>query len=152
MEEFPMKAKDLMTKDPACCNTDTSLREVARLMVDCNCGEIPVVDESERPIGVVTDRDITCRTVAEGKNPLQMTASEVMSTPCVTVSQNASIEECARIMEDNLIRRVPVVDERGCCCGIVSQADLAKKMDEVAAEVLRHVSQPTRNPSNVGRR
>ena len=146
-----MLAKDLMTGSPACCTPDTPLRDVARMMVQCNCGEIPVVDshDSMRPIGAITDRDITCRAVAEGKNPLQMTAKDCMSTPCVTLGENASIEECCRLMEENKIRRIPVVDSRGRCCGIISQADLAKTMDRVAAEVLRQVSQPSSGPSSV---
>jgi CBS domain-containing protein len=149
-----MQARELMTKKPACCTPETSLPEVARMMVEHHCGEIPVVDskESMRPIGVITDRDITCRSIAEGKNPLNMIAGECMSTPCVTISEDASIEDCCRVMEENLIRRVPVVDSKGRCCGIVSQADIAQTMDELAAEVVRQVSQPTEESSFVRRR
>jgi CBS-domain-containing membrane protein len=76
-----------------------------------------------------------------------MTAAACMSTPCVTVSEGADIGECVRVMEDNLIRRLPVVDRSGRCCGIIAQADLARSMDHVAKEVLRQVSQPTSDPS-----
>ena len=147
-----MEVRDLMTHNPTCCTPDTSLQHVAQLMVECNCGEIPVVDSLQfmRPIGAVTDRDITCRAVAKGLNPLNMTAGDCMTTPCVSVSQDASIEECCQLMEENLIRRLPVVDRSGRCCGIISQADLAKTIDRVAAEVLRHVSQPTVESSHVG--
>ena len=147
-----MQVKDLMTSSPACCTPETPLQEVARMMVDCNCGEIPVVDniDSMRPIGAITDRDITCRTVAKGLNPLDQIADSCMTRPCVTISADASIDECCQLMEENLIRRVPVVDSSGRCCGIVSQADLATAVDRVAAEVLRHVSQPTSEPSLVG--
>src|SRR6266700_3201352 len=110
-----MKVRDMMTGDPACCTAETSLPEVARMMVDRDCGEIPVVDNtsSKVPIGVVTDRDIVCRTVANGLNPLDLTAADCMSKPTVTVTPEMSLEECCRIMEDKLIRRVPVVDDRG---------------------------------------
>jgi predicted transcriptional regulator len=81
-----------------------------------------------------------------------MIAGECMSTPCVTISEDASIEDCCRVMEENLIRRVPVVDSKGRCCGIVSQADIAQTMDELAAEVVRQVSQPTEESSFVRRR
>ena len=147
-----MQVKDLMTRNVACCTPDTSLPEVARMMVDCNCGEIPVVDslESMHPVGAITDRDITCRTVAKGLNPLTMTTENCMTQPCVTISEDASIDECCQLMEENLIRRVPVIDSRGRCCGIISQADLATTVDRIAAEVLRHVSQPTTEPSLVG--
>src|SRR6266536_1385547 len=71
-----MKVKDMMTPDPACCTADTSLPEVARMMVDKDCGEIAVVENksSKIPVGVVTDRDIVCRTVANGLNQLQLVA------------------------------------------------------------------------------
>jgi CBS domain-containing protein len=147
-----MQVKDLMTRNPACCTTNSPLQEVAQMMVDCNCGEIPVVDslDSMHPIGAITDRDITCRTVAKGLNPLIMTAESCMTRPCVTISADASLDECCKLMEENLIRRIPVVDDNGRCCGIISQADLATTVDRVAAEVLRHVSQPTTEPSMVG--
>ena len=139
-----MNVRELMTRNPACCTPATPLREVARMMVDCDCGEIPVVDsqESMRPIGVVTDRDITCRTIAEGRNPLEMTAGDCMSTPCVTIHEDASIPDCCHLLDEKRIRRVPVVDRNGRCCGMLSQADIARRIDEYAAEVVRQVSQP----------
>src|SRR5213592_4067100 len=117
-----------MTRNPACCTADTNLQEVAMLMVEHDCGETPVVDskKSMKLIGVITDRDITIRTVAEGKNPLEMTAGDCMSTPCATVTQEMSVDECCKVMEENKVRRVPVVDEKGSCCGIVAQADIAE--------------------------
>lgn len=122
-----MQAKDIMTRDPACCTPDTNLREVARLMVEHDCGEIPVVKSKNdtKPVGVLTDRDIVCRTVAEGKNPLDMRAADCMSTPCITVTEESSVDDCCSTMEENQIRRVPVVDGAGYCCGIVAQADVA---------------------------
>ena len=100
-----------------------------------------------RPVGVITDRDITCRTVAEARNPLQMTAADCMTTPCITIHQSASIVDCCHLLEEHQIRRVPVVDDNGRCCGIVSQADIAQKMDQMAAEVVRQVSQPVHHRS-----
>src|SRR6266404_3777719 len=145
-----MKVKDMMTSDPACCTSDTALAEVARLMVNKDCGEIPVVENnsSKIPVGVVTDRDIVCRTVANGLNPLDLTAADCMTKPIVTVTADMSLEECCRIMEEKLIRRVPVVNERGSCCGIVSLADVALQTRErVAAEVVKEVSEPTKSAS-----
>ena len=139
-----MHIRELMTSNPACCTPDTPLQEVARMMLQCDCGEIPVVDsrESMRPIGVITDRDITVRVVAEGKNPLEMRASDCMTRPCITVGADASIMDCIHLLEEHQIRRIPVVDMRGRCCGIVSQADVARRIDHHAAEVLKQVSQP----------
>src|SRR5687767_6990770 len=88
-----MKVSDIMTKDPACCEPETSLQEVAKLMLVNDCGEIPVVDSQRtmRPVGVVTDRDIVIRCVAEGKNPLEADAGDVMSSPVVTVTPEMDI-------------------------------------------------------------
>ncbi len=78
-----MRVKHIITKNPACCTLDTNLQEVARLMVEHDCGESPVVQSKQnmKLVGVITDRDITCRTVAVGKNPLEMTAGDCMSQP-----------------------------------------------------------------------
>jgi CBS domain-containing protein len=136
-----------MTTDPACCTPDTSLREVARFMVENDCGCIPVVDgiETRRPIGTITDRDITSRTVARGKNPLKMKARDAMTHSCITTTADTDAKTCCEIMESNKIRRVVVVDEDGRCCGIVSQGDLACKADEkVTIAVVQAVSQPGR--------
>jgi CBS domain-containing protein len=139
-----MLAKDLMTPEPACCMSDTPLRDVARLMVDNDCGEIPVVDEDRKVLGVITDRDITCRAVAAGRNPLELKASDCMTSPAVTVTLETSVDDCCKTMEDKQIRRVPVVDEQECCCGMVSQADVARHAsEENTAAVVKEISQPT---------
>lgn len=146
-----MQVKDIMTRNPACCTADTNLQEVAMLMVEHDCGETPVVDgkKSMKLVGVITDRDITIRTVAEGKNPLEMTAGDCMSTPCVTVTQEMSVDECCKVMEENQVRRVPVVDDKGSCCGIVAQADIAQHATrQETAEVVKGVSQPADTASS----
>ena len=140
-----MQVKEVMTADPACCTSKTGLQEVAKLMVDNDCGEIPVVDneKTRKPIGVITDRDIVCRTVAQGLNPLDLTVADFMSKPCVTVTPDMTVEECTRVLEQNKIRRVPVVDSDGSCCGIVAQADIALRAREKVAQVVKEVSEPT---------
>jgi CBS domain-containing protein len=124
-----VRVEEVMTKNPTCCGPDTPLRDVARLMVDCDCGEIPVLDSrSGRPIGVITDRDIVCRTIAEGRNPLELAARDCMTSRVVTVTSDKSIDECCELMERHQIRRILVVDAAGPCCGIVSQADIARRL------------------------
>jgi len=145
-----MQVKDLMTTDPVCCTAHTALPEVARMMVDHDCGEIPVVENtsSKLPVGVVTDRDIVCRIVANGLNPLDLTAADCMSKPIVTVTADMSLEECCRIMEEKLIRRLPVVDDRGSCIGIVALADISLHTGKnVAGHIVREVSEPTSSAS-----
>lgn len=148
-----MKVKDVMTADPACCISESALQEVAQMMVDHDCGEIPVVDskETRRPIGVITDRDIVCRAIARGLNPLDLTVADCMTTPAVTVTPDTSIGQCAWLMEDKKIRRVPVVDADGACCGIVALADIAlKSKTGVTAEVVKEVSEPSAAASAAG--
>jgi CBS domain-containing protein len=145
-----MQVREIMTADPACCTADTPLPEVARMMVDRDCGEIPVVENksSRVPIGVVTDRDIVCRTVANGINPVELTAADCMTKPIVTVTPDMSLEECCHIMEDKLIRRLPVVDDRGSCVGIVAVADIALHTGKnVAGHIVKEVSEPTSSAS-----
>jgi CBS domain-containing protein len=119
-------ARDVMTADPARCSAQTTLDEVAKLMVHNDCGEIPIVDTADRPVGVVTDRDIVCRVVAEGKNPSAHTAESCMSHPVLTVQADALLDEVLLMMEKFQVRRVPVVDRDGCCTGIIAQADVAR--------------------------
>jgi len=137
-------ARDVMTPDPACCTPNTTLDQVARMMVQNDCGEIPVIDVNDQPIGVVTDRDIVCRVVADGKNPIAYTADTCMSQPVVTVNVDDPLDEVLATMEKHQIRRVPVVDERGCCAGIIAQADVAwaEPLPEVG-ELVREVSRDT---------
>lgn len=138
-----MLVRDIMTADPACCTSDTGLREVAQLMAKHDCGCIPVVEDqaSRVPVGVVTDRDITLRTVAAGKNPIDLTAGDIMTPSVVAVTADTTLEDCCNLMEDKQIRRIAVVDDKGGCCGIIAQADIAINAgDRKTAEVVQEVS------------
>jgi CBS domain-containing protein len=143
-----MKVKDVMSKSVACCEPDTPLQEVAAMMVDCNCGEIPVADESGRLLGVITDRDITCRAVAKGRNPLDLTAADCMTSPAVTVTADTTLDDCCEVLERYQIRRVPVVEGDGICAGIVSVADIARNASgRATAKVVQWVSKPSTTTS-----
>ena len=137
-------ARDVMTPDPACCSAETPLDQVAKMMADNDCGEIPIVDSSAHPIGVITDRDIVCRTLAQGRNPMELTARDCMTQPAVAVALEASLEDCCATLEEHRIRRVPIVDARGEIRGIVSQADIARSGPaRMTSDVVREVSRPT---------
>jgi CBS domain-containing protein len=141
-------ARDLMTPEPACCTPATTLDQVAKLMVLNDCGEIPVVDTTDQPIGVITDRDIVCRVVAEGRNPIGHTAEEFMSQPVVTVRADAPLDEVVSTMEKHQIRRVLVVDAEGRLAGIVAQADVAwTGSDREVSRLVREVSRETGHES-----
>ena len=147
-----MQVREIMSDNPACCTPDTNLGQVAKMMVDRNCGCIPVIDnpEDKHPIGVITDRDIVCRCIAKDKNPSEATASDCMSSQVMTVFVDDTVDDCCRMMQENLIRRVLVVDADGCCCGIVSQADVAQMAPEwETGEVVRDLSRPTNEPSRL---
>src|SRR5262249_9133436 len=142
-----MVAKDLMTANPACATIDTPLQEVARMMVDCDCGEIPIVEraDSKTPVGVVTDRDIVTRTVAQGQNPLNATAGDVMTRPAVCAKETDDADTIKHLMETHQIRRIPVVGRNGDIAGIVSVADLARRDSRKdVGDVVREVSAPAR--------
>ena len=133
----------IMTANPASCRAETPLRDVARLMVEHDCGLIPVVDQDERPVGTVTDRDIAVRVVAAGKDHASATAADAMSGPCTTVTAGSSVQDAAKAMEGAKVRRVPVVDDAGRLAGIVAIADLVKAgKDEATAQVVKEVSEP----------
>ena len=143
-----MHVQEIMTANPTCCGPETSLQEVAKMMADEDCGCLPVVDENNKAVGTITDRDITCRTVAEGKNPLDLTAADCMSSPVISVSKNSDIDECCKLMEDNQLRRLLVVDDAGECCGIVAQADIALKAPrQVSGELVKEVSKESASAS-----
>ena len=142
-----MQVREIMATDPACCTADASLEEVAKAMVEHDCGEIPIIRSSSDKslLGVVTDRDIVCRLVAQGRNPVDEAAEACMSSPVVSVRESTPLEDCAKLMEDKQIRRVPVVNGGGMVCGIVSQADIAKNASrKITADLLKDVSQPAR--------
>jgi CBS domain-containing protein len=140
-----LKVREVMTSEPVCCTSDTNLRDVARLMKEHDCGLLPVVDneQNKKPIGTITDRDIAIRVVAEGKNPLELTAGDCMTSPCITVHDEDSLEDCINVMQENQIRRIVVVDKNGKCAGIVAQADIARKLNaKTTAEVVEQISEP----------
>jgi len=148
------KVKEIMTSDPTCCTPTTGLQAVAKMLVDQDCGAIPVVESETggKPLGIVTDRDIACRVIAAGKEANRLTAQDCMSSPCVTVTPETRLDDCYQKMEKNRIRRLVVVDEVGRCCGIVSQADVALKgHGKAVAEILREVSVPMGSASAVSR-
>jgi CBS domain-containing protein len=147
-----MRVEEIMTANPACCSSEARVQEAARLMVECDCGEIPVIDAGGKPLGVITDRDIACRVIAEAKGP-DTHVREAMTEPAITVSVDMSVEECCRIMEENQVRRVPVVDAKGVCCGMLAQADIALEgSEEMTAELVRDVSMPTSKELRPGSR
>jgi CBS domain-containing protein len=148
-ERNSMKVSNLMTPSPATCHRHTKLQEAAKLMLRCDCGAIPVVEEgSNRPVGIITDRDITVRAIAEGRDPGTLTVSDCMTSPVETISSEATLEDCLDKMESSQVRRMIVVDDDNRIVGIVAQADVALYApDDETAELVQDVSTPAPAPT-----
>lgn len=137
--------QEVMTKKILWATPESSLFEVAELMVRGKCGEIPLVKDSNdlELVGVITDRDIVCRTLGTGKNPAHLSARDCMTSGVVTGELNMTVNDCIDIMEENQIRRLPIINEEGKFCGIISQSDVVREVGEYeAVEILERISPP----------
>ena len=142
-----MLIKDVMTKNPACCTPLDTVEAVAKLMLDYECGEIPVRDGGSL-VGVITDRDITCRVVAAGKSPKDVPAGEIMTRHPFIVHEDQTLDAALAVMDERLVRRLPVVNENREIVGIVSQADLVARVPtRKVARLVKSVSEKTRKPA-----
>ena len=143
-----LRCSDIMTKDVTICSPQTVLREVADKMQDDNVGSIPVVDNG-RLVGIVTDRDIVCRVIAEGHDTRATPASAAMSEDLVTCTPDESVIDAIRKMGEHQIRRIPVCDMNGRIRGIIAMADIAleAERDRDLAGALEQISKPTPNRS-----
>lgn len=138
-----MKVQDVMTRDPRCVTPETSAREAAQVMKDEDVGIVPVV-EGERLIGVVTDRDLALRVVADGRDS-SATVRDVMSSGRIaTCRPDEDLDRVMETMAKEQVRRIPIVDERGSLVGIVAQADvvLKAKDDRKAEKTVEQISEP----------
>jgi CBS domain-containing protein len=141
-----MDIKDIMTRDPVCVTPEATVREAAQIMKTEDVGLVPVVDDNgeRRLVGVITDRDIALRCVAEGRDG-DCRVSEVMSTGNIATCQmNDHVNRVMDAMRTEKVRRIPIVDERGGLVGIVSQADVVRKTrDGARAErTIEDISEP----------
>ncbi|MBA3522376.1 MAG: CBS domain-containing protein [Gemmatimonadales bacterium] len=145
-----MRIKDIMTPDPACCTPESTAREAAELMLDNDCGAIPVVEnlENRRLVGMVTDRDLAIRGLAEGKGP-DTKIRELMTEQPTTALADDEVDVVREVMIQQQIRRIPVVNGDGACIGIVAQADIALEdgaaSDREVGRIVEAISEP--NPS-----
>lgn len=139
-----MQLKDIMTSDPLVLNPETVLREAAQKMRDLDSGVMPV-GEHDRLIGMLTDRDITARATAEGKDPNSTRVGEVMTPDVVYCFEDDDVEVAARTMEQHQIRRLIVLSRDKRLVGIVSLGDLAihAPSDRLPGEVTEAVSEPS---------
>ena len=141
-----MKAQEIMSRNPAYVTPETTLTEAARLMKTENVGVIPVVESnsSRKLVGVLTDRDIAIRAVAEGRDGATTSVGHVMSSDVHTCTPDTSVDDVMDAMGKEQVRRIPIVDERGALVGIVAQADvvLHAKNDKKAEKTVEKISEP----------
>ena len=135
-----IRCSELMTKNVRTSSSSSPLREVAEIMRDGDVGAVPIVDEG-RLVGILTDRDIVVRAIAEGMTA-DSPVSVAMTTDLVTVRPDDYVFEAARIMGDKQVRRLPVVDADGSLSGIIAMADVAlsSEDEEQIAETLEEIS------------
>jgi CBS domain-containing protein len=141
-----MKIKDVMTRAVETVRPDQSLQDAAAKMKSLDVGPMPVT-EGDRLVGMLTDRDIVVRAVAEGKDPRGMPVAEVSSRELVTVDPDQDLSDALQLMAQHQVRRLPVVDEDNHLLGVVSQADVAREVkDKAAGELLEEISRPPTGP------
>jgi CBS domain-containing protein len=138
-----MRVKDIMTKNVECVTPDDTIQTAARKMRDLDVGPVPVCD-NDKLAGMLTDRDITVRAVAEGHDPKSCKVRDVMTRDIIYCTEDQDVEEAARLMKDRQVRRVLVLNDQKRLTGIVALGDLA--IDGVskqkAGETVRAVSEP----------
>ena len=133
--------REVMTSNPSTIETDGFVVEAAKIMKVEDAGVVPVT-ENGRLIGMVTDRDIAIRVVAEGKDPQSTSVREVASTDLVTIDPEQNLDEALRLMAQHKVRRLPVVEEDGRLVGVVAQADVAREGDDTkTGQVVQEISQ-----------
>lgn len=138
-----MEVREIMTANPEGISSDGSAREAARYMKDMNVGILPVI-QGDSLIGVVTDRDLVVRVLGEDRDPGKTKVEEIMSRELLTCTENTSLEEAVRTMEENQVRRLLVTDSQNKCVGIVSLGDIATKSETpLKAEAIAAVSEPS---------
>ncbi len=139
-----MQIKEVMTPGPEIISPEASLAEAATIMKKLDVGSLPV-SNGDTIVGWITDRDITTRATAEHRNPDAAVVREAMSPEVVFCSENDDVDDCARLMEEKQIRRLPVLNAERRLVGIVSLGDMAVNTDKkLGGEILERVSEPSR--------
>jgi CBS domain-containing protein len=144
-----MKVSEIMTRDVQTAQPDTTVEEIAALMKEEGVGAVPVLDEGGELAGIVTDRDIVVRCIAEGKDASETTVDDILSEDLSTIEPYADVREAYRLMSSRKVRRLPVVEE-GELVGIVSLGDISVKDEDERAtgETLQEISQGVRESSS----
>jgi CBS domain-containing protein len=128
-----MKVSELMTKDPIFCSPSNSVRQVARMLRDHDIVLMPVIDDLGKLIGVVSDRDLCCRFVAEGNDIDRETIGAYITSNAITCRAEDDINVCEQVIRRHGVHRLPVINDAGQCVGIVAPMDLWEKPETVVS-------------------
>jgi CBS domain-containing protein len=143
------KCNEAMTKNPVCCLPHDSVAKAAELMKSENIGSIPVIEneQTNKLVGIVTDRDLALKIVAEGRDAKSTKVEAVMTHKVVTCRADDDMQKALDAMAEHQLRRIPVVDHDNKILGIIAQADVATRVDqpEKTAEMVKEISQANRN-------
>jgi CBS domain-containing protein len=139
-----MKCNEIMTYNPTCCLPTDTVDQIARLMQTENIGPVPIVEnrDSKKLIGIVTDRDLALKVVGSGRDPKVTEAEDVMTRNVVSCLEDDDLQKALEAMAERQLRRIPVVDRANQIVGIISQADVATRINkpEATAEVVKEIS------------
>ena len=137
---------EVMTREPACCEPGDSISRVAGIMKREDVGSVPVVEshEDKKLIGIVTDRDLVVKILAEGGSPERATVRDAMTPNPASCGENDPIDKAVKLMSERQVRRMPIVDGQGRLAGIISQADVATRVsrDATTGELVEAISEP----------
>ncbi len=142
-----MKVKEVMSVNLGCCTPDDTAQNVAKMMCDLNVGSIPVIADyqSRSLVGMITDRDLCCRVLAQGLDGKSTPIQEFITYNPAICRDGENVEKCERLMQEHQVRRIPVVDKENRVIGIVAQADLAlKDRPERVHKTVAEISKTTR--------
>ena len=139
------KNRDVMTKDPVFCQPGDSLTKVAEIMKQEDVGSVPVVEavESRRLVGIITDRDIVVKAIAEGRSADTATVKDAMTPNPVSCREDDDVDHALKLMKERQVRRMPIVDSAGQLTGIIAQADVATRVnkDSKTGELVEAISE-----------
>ncbi len=142
-----MRCQDIMKTDVKCCSESEEIQSVARMMRDEGIGFVPICDASMKPVGTLTDRDITIRLLAEGRSYEGVTAGDLMTKQVFSCRPDDDLDEAQSLMSENKVSRILVCDDDGKLVGVISLSDIAEREQKGAAETLRGVSERETRPS-----
>ena len=139
------KNRDVMTKDPVFCQPGDSLTTVANIMKQKDVGSVPVVESggSRRLVGIITDRDIVVKAIAEGRSAEAATVKDAMTPNPVSCREEDDVDHALKLMKERQVRRMPIVDSAGLLTGIIAQADVATRVnkDSKTGELVEAISE-----------